>query len=509
MRPSLEVSLAAALLLASACDGSGSGAPPGTTPPSDTNPPADTNPPVDQGPCPVYLSDLALYQTLKIPLVAAGETVAARPVDVVEGKAALVRAWLAPTDPTAAAVSVRARLTVTSTAGRSTIEDIRTISGASTETDLRSTLGFAIDGALVQSDTSLAVDILEPTGCSSKPEQARLPRQGSAALAPRKTGILKVVLVPVRYDADGSGRLPDTSAAQVERFRATLSALYPVATIDITMREVVGSSVDLAGSTSTGWSQFLDSIRGLRASDRAADDAYYYGLVEPAASLVGYCRGSCIAGISYQVSENRASLRAGVGLAFPGDTSALTMAHELGHQHGRGHAPCGATAGLDDNYPHAGGVTAIWGYDARTRVLIAPSRLDIMGYCTPQWISDYTYQALLERSAIINPASAAQLAAPAARDWQVLLVGSDGVVQRGQPLIGFAPPADSAHEAADLLGAAGEPLGQIEVYRLPLADVDVSMVLVPRMPAAARGLALKEGKALRLDLMSEPRALAP
>jgi hypothetical protein len=492
---------------------------------------------VDQGPCPVQLTDLAIYQTLRVPLVEAGEPAAGRTLDVVEGKAGLARASLAPTDPAAPPVAVHARLTVTSAAGSQTLEDTRTIGAPSSEGDLGSTLDFALDAGLVRADSTLAVDVLEPAACRSKPQQGRLPHQGAVALAPRKTGVLKVVLVPVRYDADGSGRLPDTSDMQIDRIRSAMLALYPVASVDVTLRAVVGSTVDLAGSSSAGWSQFLDSMRGLRASDKAPDDVYYYGLVEPAGTLSGYCRNTCIAGISFQVSENRPALRAGVGLAFPGETTATTLAHEIGHQHGRGHSPCGATAGLDPAYPYPNGVTGTWGFDSRNGTLIAPSRRDIMGYCMPLWISDYTYQALLERSAIINPALAAEIAPPrlasgagelaspepaaggfgdplrvpiTTADFDVLLVGADGSAQRGQPLSGFAPPADTVREAADLLGATGERMGSIDVYRLPIADVDVTMVLVPRMPTGARALVLPGmARPLRFDEMATPAKLLP
>jgi hypothetical protein len=514
--PRSPIVLLVPLLALAACDGSA--APASSTGPGSVADPSQSGAPptpaAEPGPCPLQLTDLALYQTVKVPLVAGGNPVANRPVDVVAGKGALVRAFASPTDPSAPPLMVHARLIATSAAGVRTVEDTRTIAAASADEDLDSTLDFDVDGTLIQSDTTFTVDVLEPATCRSKPE-ARLPHGGTAALAPRATGVLKVVLIPVRYDADGSGRLPDTTDAQIERLRATMAALYPVARVDISIREVVGSTVDLAGSSSSGWSQFLDSMRGLRASDHPDNDVYYYGLVEPAGTLSGYCRGACIAGISFQVTENQAALRVGVGLAFPGDTAATTLAHEVGHQHGRGHAPCGANAGLDKAYPYSDGSTSTWGFDARSGSLVRPDRRDLMGYCTPQWISDYNYQALLDRSATVNPASgsspqASEIGTLPARDWDVLLVGADGEVRRGQPLTAFAPPIDSVRERAQLTAAGGQPMGEVDAYRLPLADVDVSMVLVPRLPPAARAIQLaKMAAPLRLDGMAAPATLRP
>jgi hypothetical protein len=36
-----------------------------------------------------------------------------------------------------------------------------------------------------------------------------------------------VVLVPVRYDADQSGRLPDVTSEQLQRYEDILMAYYP------------------------------------------------------------------------------------------------------------------------------------------------------------------------------------------------------------------------------------------------------------------------------------------
>jgi hypothetical protein len=470
-----------------------------------TGPGSAPTDPATLGPCPVEVTDLALYQTLKVPLVEGGVTVTARKVDVVAGKAAVVRGFLGPADGSAGPITVKGHLTVSSPAGTVTIEDTRTISGPSTEEVLGSTLDFNIDAAHLRPDTTVALDIVEPATCRTKPDQARVPRQGNAPLAARATGRLKVVLVPVRYDADGSMRMPDTSVAQLDRLRQTMTAFYPVADVDITVRDPVSLGLTLAGGSGTAWSQFLDSVRTLRASDSAPDEAYYYGVVQPALTLGGYCRGACIAGISFQVTEDRPALRVGVGLDYPGDTSALTLAHEIGHGHGRGHAPCGASAGLDPNYPYDGGVTGTWGFDLRVGVLMPPTRKDLMGYCEPQWISDYNYQALLERSAQVNPPLADVLGA---RDFQVLLVGSDGTVSKGGPLTGFVPPAEMARETAAMQGERGEDLGQVDVYRLPLADVDVQMVLVPAMPPAVTSLRLPSAaRTLRLDQAREPLRL--
>jgi hypothetical protein len=77
------------------------------------------------------------------------------------------------------------------------------------------------------------------------------------------------------------------------------------------------------------------------------------------------------------------------------------MAHEIGHNHGRAHAPCGGPDQPDNNFPHPGATLGWWGFEWPDE-LVSPNFTDIMGYCPDQWISDYTYDALIDRVAAIN-----------------------------------------------------------------------------------------------------------
>ena len=68
------------------------------------------------------------------------------------------------------------------------------------------------------------------------------------------------------------------------------------------------------------------------------------------------------------------------------------LAHELGHNLSLYHAPCGGAVGSDPSFPHPGGSIGAWGYDFRDGgSLVPPSRLDVMSYCAPRWISDYHF----------------------------------------------------------------------------------------------------------------------
>ena len=105
-------------------------------------------------------------------------------------------------------------------------------------------------------------------------------------------------------------------------------------------------------------------------------------------------------------------LRASVGIGFVGQDAADTMAHEIGHAHGREHAPCGGASGVDPNYPYPQAQLGVWGYDIFEKTLISPTKgRDMMGYCPNEWVSDYTYNALFERITAISTEKSALRAA--------------------------------------------------------------------------------------------------
>jgi hypothetical protein len=163
--------------------------------------------------------------------------------------------------------------------------------------------------------------------------------------------------------------------ASVPSFSQTLWRVWPLKETPYTTRAPYTFSGTLSGQDANAWSQLLDELRALRQADGSG--RYYYGFVK-----VGYTSG--IAGIGY------IGYPVAVGWDYSQSAPAV-MAHELGHNFGRNHAPCGT--GGDPYYPYPDGKIGAWGYDLASGALKDPNQYyDLMSYCGPQWVSDYSYQ---------------------------------------------------------------------------------------------------------------------
>ncbi len=381
------------------------------------------------------VKDVAVYQGVKVLVVKGGAWVSSRNAPVVAGRPALVRVFVTP-DASFEAQSVTAELRLVVGARKlPLIKDTKTISRASTDEDTKSTFNFEVPAEQLTKDVTFSVALTAAGGEKVTGESpARFPQDGSQKpIAAETSGKLKIVLVPVKYDADGSGRTPDVSAAQVARYKQTFMARYPTTDVEITVHAPWSWTTPIAGNGS-GFSTVLRGITQLRQQERPANDVYYYGALAPASSMNSFCGGGCVTGLSTVVdSASTSYLRASVGIGFAGQDAANTMAHEVGHAHGREHAPCGGAQGVDPDFPYSGGAIGVWGYDIFAKSLIAPTKgRDMMGYCPNEWVSDYTYAALFDRIEALNPTTTKSGSSTSsnaqARTFRIADVAGDGAL---------------------------------------------------------------------------------
>jgi len=434
----------------------------------------------------VTIDRISVYQAVEVDVMDAGSPIAGseRNADLVQARDAVFRVFVTlESGWTPREVSVRVQLTTAGT--EHTVFTRKTLNVDSEQSDLASTIQVEADGDLIGPDTTYAVEIVEcETGPGGTVASPRFPSEGATALEARPTGVLTIAFVPVQVDSWS----PDTSEGALQVYRDYLQAMYPISEIT--------TSVANSVTTSSGfdWSVVLDQVRDRRAADSPPDDVYYYGLIRPAETLRDYCRGGCTTGMGYvtDVSRWAADYRAACGVAFADEDSAVTMAHEVGHNHGREHSPCGVSG--DPNYPYPEGGIGSWGYDARTGSLLDPARYaDIMSYCSPVWVSDWTYQAFVERVAAVNGVTAQSLAITPTptEQWYVLLMGPTGA-HWGIPYR-TAKPAFGTPASARVLAEDGSAITSVAVYATATSLPGVHSYLVPPPRAGWHSIEISGG----------------
>lgn len=205
----------------------------------------------------------------------------------------------------------------------------------------------------------------------------RVPAEGWLPLDVREVPPLDLKIVPVLRGADDLAVLRWVDGITPDgRSTTFIRSILPVGELELTIRDPYRTSADL--TTERGWLELLREIDVLRLIEGGR--GYYYGaVVQPAGSPWG-------------------------GLGFIGRPTSVghinldTFAHELGHNMGLRHAPCGGANAPDPNFPYADGSIGAFGYETRdgVRRIVGPREYrDLMSYCDPSWISDYHFMKAL------------------------------------------------------------------------------------------------------------------
>ena len=285
------------------------------------------------------------------------------------------------------------------------------------EGSLERSFNVSVPGGAMVPGTEMVIEVdregVVPHGPGS---QLRIPAAGRVALDVRPLRRLDLTVVPVVAVSDTA------QDGEVYEWTGKLSAdseilnlprsVLPIGDLRIDVHEGIVTTADL--TTGSGWGDLLAEVLLLRVKEGSR--GYYYGAVIPAAGSPW--RGAGI--IGYPVA---------VGAA-----SAETLAHELGHNMDLRHAPCGGTGDADKDYPHEGGIIGVWGYDVHARRLVDPFLYrDVMGYCAPNWVSDYHFVKAMdfrenEEAGLVGPPRGGTAAASAVgeKDGTLLLWGRAG-----------------------------------------------------------------------------------
>lgn len=272
-----------------------------------------------------------------------------------------------------------------------------TIPGPQVTTNLRILVDVDPDDLIPESTTA---DNVWPAGGSPQ------------SMDVRAVPVFRIRFVPVHQSATGLTGAVDPGALLSDAF-----ALFPLGDADADVRAVYTTSVDTLKSndSNNAWTQLLSELNVLRVAEGSGK--HYYGVVR-----TNYTSG--IAGYGYVPG------RTAVGWDRSASAS-WVAAHEWGHNFSRFHAPCGSVGSSDPNYPYANGTIGHPGWNGGG--LVAATARDIMGYCSPRWISDYNYNAVLNYRATAGAQAAPGFASgpePVLVLWGRLSVdGRSGVLE--------------------------------------------------------------------------------
>ena len=213
----------------------------------------------------------------------------------------------------------------------------------------------------------------------------------ATSLSPRvgSSNVITLVAIPIQIGSK-LATVPADAAAFVR-------TRMPMSTVTMPQRTpMVSTSVTTIPTTDQGWltamHNLLGEIADIRVSENASQSTYYYGFFPK--SSYGYM------GLGY------VGYPAAVGADWAYNSIGLqTLVHEMGHNTGLSHAPCGGPSNPDANYPYANatlgaGSRFIWGYNQTTNTFTDPTnsaRHDIMSYCTGDTFSDYNYRKIQVR----------------------------------------------------------------------------------------------------------------
>jgi hypothetical protein len=289
--------------------------------------------------------------------------------------------------------------------------------------------------------------------------------------------------------------IPDVSADTLQKFKLGALAMYPVPYVEIAVADAMPWTQQIAAN-GTGWMQIVEAMVNRRAQDAPNQDVYYYGIFNPAASMDSYCGYGCVAGLSPLADKaTDHQLRVSVGLGFGDDLTVRTMLHEVGHAHGRSHAPCapgGQIDGVDGAYPYKNALIGVTGYDLLAKApKSAQTFTDIMGYCDPTWISDYTFNALFERTVAVHNLGY-QVAPQGPSRWRQAWLDLGGELRWGQTLTYLAPPTGQKRQVS-LEGTPGTKPTTVDGYFYGMSHLPGGMLLVPESAAQATSLTTSEG----------------
>ncbi len=295
-------------------------------------------------------------------------------IGTVRNRAGIARAFISGDRPGLASPTVHLYYKIGGVVGKVRMDGPATLPENPLESDLSTTFNYVFDNTFLEPGTEMAVVVdrgnerLEASETNN-----RYPRSGWVDVDTRDVPTLRITVVPV----DGVS----LSQGQAEALFEKMMKVHPVADYHISVRSMY-TCQGCTGDMYDDWQTLLTELLSLQQAENP--DRMYHAIVPES------WRSANLAGIAY--------------IGWPAAVSSLgfrdaeTIAHEAGHNLNLLHNRCtGGEGNPDDDFPYTSGSIGNWGYDAATGITYDPDEwVDLMTYCTPEWISDFSFGKVLD-----------------------------------------------------------------------------------------------------------------
>jgi hypothetical protein len=300
-------------------------------------------------------------------------------VPLVQNRDGYLRVFVVANQANSATPQVRVRLYVNGTQEGSPAvipAPAHSVPTSVNESALTNSWNVLVPGSMIKPGLSILADV-DPAQLIPESQRSNnsFPTSGTPlALTVKDLSELYIRFIPVKQsvnDLTGAVSNSNKDALLVKTVK-----IHPISSYSADVHATYTTTAPaLTGSNSNGaWQTILSEIQALRVAEGSPRN--YFGIVK-----TSYTSG--IVGISY--------IGAGASVGYDGSTAVEIVSHELGHSWGRSHAPCGVNGTTDPSYPYPSGNIGVYGLDVSTTTLYPPASAEVMSYCHPQWISDYTY----------------------------------------------------------------------------------------------------------------------
>ena len=307
---------------------------------------------------------------------------------------------------------------------------------------------------------------------------------------------LKIMVVPIRYANTKDGRT--YPAPTRDTISDWIMRTYPISRLEIVWRSTPYTFTgDL--STSTDFIRLLNEVTTLKSTENAPAHQVYYALVPTSDGSRSWFSGG-VAGIGWVGS------RTAVGIDLSGNSSQIA-AHEIGHNLGMSHTPCGGPANPDPNFPYSDGSIGQYGLDVQANRLYVPTTKDMMTYCNPKWVSDYTYRKLFNAQAQAEISAMRLTAEEPAEQGLLVRAQISGAGVELKPAYVLPGPFSQTPEPGDylveVLDGSGQVISQtaVQAFQAELEEEGQERIfginaVVPLGDSAASFRLMKDGQLL-------------